>query len=276
MSYSNSQQLRDPVLRHLRRLRARYWSPPVGQPKCCKSTSPLRDHHQRLVASEKESICRLMRFQPSMAPPRAISGVKREISVPATAGPSGRLPAYYTIPRLKNITGNSTGASGTKLKRPAPESRSPPAKMPRLDTGSGRDASSRNTPVPRGNIRASEIKPLSRGSASNVFALQYLFHGYHGRDLEPFVVSHSAEVQPMLDSLQIARGVQWELVRGIKMGAWTWDDVKLKIEELKGVNSTVAPAVRNIMCGTLARSCTSHERSLWYVLLSQHYYVHAF
>ncbi|KAJ7799106.1 RNA dependent RNA polymerase-domain-containing protein [Mycena olivaceomarginata] len=72
-----------------------------------------------------------------------------------------------------------------------------------------------------------------------------------------------AEVQPSLDGLQIARGVQWELVRGVTSGDWTWDDVGLKIDQLKGNNESVAPAVRSIMLGTTRRASTDHERSLW-------------
>lgn len=109
-------------------------------------------------------------------------------------------------------------------------------------------------------------KPVSGGPPSDDFSLQYLFKGCHGRHLEPFVISHSAEVQPALDSLQIPRGVQWELVRGIKLGDWTWADVKLKIDEFKGSNELVAPAVRSIMLGTARRSSTPHQLSLWYFL----------
>lgn len=110
-----------------------------------------------------------------------------------------------------------------------------------------------------------EIKPLSRSSTADTFTLKFLFGGQHGLHLEPYVVAHSAEVQPSLDGLQIARGVQWELVRGVTSGDWTWDDVGLKIDQLKGNNESVAPAVRSIMLGTVRRSSTDHERSLWYL-----------
>ncbi|KAJ6541596.1 RNA dependent RNA polymerase-domain-containing protein [Mycena capillaripes] len=197
--------------------------------------------------------------KPSMAPPRAIPSAGSSGNLFGTSGPKRETPLPTAGPSR-----NPNGASGTKLKRLSSETGLPPAKMRRLDTSCiRRGSSSRNIPVPRVNIPAAGVKPVSGGSSSEVFALQFLFHGHHGRDLQPFVISHSAEVQPVLDTLQIARGVQWELVRGIKSGVWTWDDVKLKIDELKGPNALIAPAVRNIMRGAPARSYTSHERSLW-------------
>ncbi|KAJ6479279.1 RNA dependent RNA polymerase-domain-containing protein [Mycena vitilis] len=118
----------------------------------------------------------------------------------------------------------------------------------------------RNAPAPR---VAAGVKPASAGPLSDAFSLQYLFQGCHGQDLESYVISHSAEVQPQLDGMKIARGVQWELARGIQSGEWTWDDVKANLDLLKGSNAVIAPAVRSIMRGTPPRNCTPHELSLW-------------
>ncbi|KAJ7603642.1 RNA dependent RNA polymerase-domain-containing protein [Mycena polygramma] len=151
--------------------------------------------------------------------------------------------------------------SGTK--RPAPQTGLPPAKMRRLDAPreSRVPGPRRNAPPPR---VAAGVKPASVGPPSDTFSLQYLFQGCHGQDLESYVISHSAEVQPQLDGMKIARGVQWELVRGIQLGEWTWDDVKANLDLLKGPNAVIAPAVRSIMRGTPPRNCTPHELALWY------------
>ncbi|KAJ7656995.1 RNA dependent RNA polymerase-domain-containing protein [Mycena polygramma] len=150
--------------------------------------------------------------------------------------------------------------SGTK--RPAPQTGLPPAKMRRLDAPreSRVPGPRRNAPPPR---VAAGVKPASVGPPSDTFSLQYLFQGCHGQDLESYVISHSAEVQPQLDGMKIARGVQWELVRGIQLGEWTWDDVKANLDLLKGPNAVIAPAVRSIMRGTPPRNCTPHELALW-------------
>ncbi|KAJ7157370.1 RNA dependent RNA polymerase-domain-containing protein [Mycena filopes] len=119
-----------------------------------------------------------------------------------------------------------------------------------------------DTAVPRINPPA--LKPISTGgSPPDTFTLQFLFGGAHGRHLEPFIVCHSHEVQPDLDSLQIARGVQWELVRGVTANEWTWDDVRPKLRLLQGTNEKIAPAVRSIMLGTPSREFSPHEQALW-------------
>ncbi|KAJ7658666.1 RNA dependent RNA polymerase-domain-containing protein [Mycena polygramma] len=101
------------------------------------------------------------------------------------------------------------------------------------------------------------------GSPSETFCLQGVFRGQHGRHLEARVIAHSAEVQPLLDCRQIARGVQWEIVRGILSGHWTWEDVKAKIGQLEGSNVLIAPAVPNIIVGGPTRKTHSEELALW-------------
>ncbi|KAJ6453034.1 RNA dependent RNA polymerase-domain-containing protein [Mycena vitilis] len=77
------------------------------------------------------------------------------------------------------------------------------------------------------------------------------------------MIAHSAEVQHQLDGFQIARGVQWELVRGIVSGDWTWADVQAKISHLTGSNVSIAPKIRNIMRGNPTLSGHTHDLALW-------------
>ncbi|KAJ7760119.1 RNA dependent RNA polymerase-domain-containing protein [Mycena maculata] len=175
---------------------------------------------------------------------------------PPKAGPSGS-PSRVL---------NHSGAGG---KRPCPDTGLPPAKMRRVASDPINDRtggtkpkplSSRNT-APAGVLAGP--KPVSSGPGPDAFSLPFLFRGRHGKHLESFVISHSSDVQPYLDRLQIARGVQWELVRGITSGSWTWQDVKTKLSVLKGSNADIAPRVRDIMLGGTSRGGTLHETSLW-------------
>ncbi|KAJ7146501.1 RNA dependent RNA polymerase-domain-containing protein [Mycena epipterygia] len=108
-------------------------------------------------------------------------------------------------------------------------------------------------------VRGTPSRSSSIPGGSNRFSLPYVFAGTHGRHLQPYVICHSAEVQPEFDKLKIARGVQWELVRGIKSGSWTWEDVKAKLGKLKGANADVGPEVRSIMLDEPSRKPTPHE-----------------
>ncbi|KAJ7511709.1 RNA dependent RNA polymerase-domain-containing protein [Mycena galericulata] len=151
---------------------------------------------------------------------------------------------------------------GTSLKRLLSETVTPPAKRTRsmpMETRRPAPLQSSNT-APTGALAGA--KPASAGPGQDSFSLPYLFHGHHGRHLEPFIVGHSSEVQPYFDKLRIARGVQWELLRGIKSRRWTWKDVKAKLPDLKGVNATTGPKVREIMLGKSLRTGASHEPSL--------------
>lgn len=138
--------------------------------------------------------------------------------------------------------------------------------MPRVSSLPDR-RNARTIPKP---LRARNTAPASMPacvepvSAADAFSLLFMFRGEHGLHLEPFIICHSPEVQPYFDRLQIARVVQWELVRGIKSGSWDWGKVKTKLGQLKGAHAAVAPKVRDIMLDTPSRGWTPHEVSLWY------------
>ncbi|KAJ7144779.1 RNA dependent RNA polymerase-domain-containing protein [Mycena crocata] len=174
------------------------------------------------------------RSMPSMAPPRGV----------ASGSSSGNL-------------------FGSRPKRANPQTELPPSKIRKLsDRGIDCKATFPSRPTSSKSITPGGVKPVSNGPKP--FSLPYLFSGNHGVHLEPFVVFHCAELQPELDRLQIARGVQWELVRGIKSGSWTSDLVKAKLDKFTGPNAAIAPQLRDIIFGgTSQKSCAPHEQALW-------------
>lgn len=69
-----------------------------------------------------------------------------------------------------------------------------------------------------------------------------------GIGIQQFVIAHDSRVQALFDKHEIARGVQYEIVRGITHGWWDWDYiVEGKIKALKGSNYDKAPTVSNII-----------------------------
>ncbi|KAJ7646908.1 RNA dependent RNA polymerase-domain-containing protein [Roridomyces roridus] len=178
---------------------------------------------------------------------------------------SGRMNASpHVMPavvpqRAALVAGSSRNLTGTAHKRPAPPPDYPARKIPRTDSA----------PVTSSSVKAT--KPLTSNStappgalaAGKPFSLARMFHGLHGRQLKPFVISHSDEVQKLFDDKEIARGVQWELVRGILMGRWDWEAVKDKVGNLAGTNAKVAPRIDEIMLGSPSHNGSRHEMSLW-------------
>ncbi|KAI0088874.1 RNA dependent RNA polymerase-domain-containing protein [Irpex rosettiformis] len=60
-----------------------------------------------------------------------------------------------------------------------------------------------------------------------------------------FVIAHDRMVQELMDNYKLPWGVQYELGRGVTKGVWTWDDVPMKIKELKEAankNMALAPS----------------------------------
>ncbi|TFK59804.1 hypothetical protein BDN72DRAFT_883839 [Pluteus cervinus] len=58
-----------------------------------------------------------------------------------------------------------------------------------------------------------------------------------GIDLKVEVIAHDSQAQRALDENQIPWGVQWELARGVTLGAWRWADVMKKLHLFRGTNS---------------------------------------
>ncbi|KAJ7696807.1 RNA dependent RNA polymerase-domain-containing protein [Mycena rosella] len=180
------------------------------------------------VLQINQSPSRSPRSKPSMAPPRAIP----------SAGSCGDL------------------FSGAGVKRSSSETALPPAKIRKVSVPTGRARPG----VPSRSTAPSRMIAVPPQES---FSLQYVFKGHHGLHLQSYVVAHSADVQPKLDRLKIARGVQWELVRGIQSGLWSWADVKAKLGNLQGANADVAPRVNAIMLGGPSNPCSPHEQSIW-------------
>lgn len=91
-----------------------------------------------------------------------------------------------------------------------------------------------------------------------------------GRALQPHVIAYDHETQRLMDSLDLAWGVQYEIARGVTSKSWTWEEVRRvlreKPTELRGSNAKAAPHVRKVVLNR------EHPRAanapLWFVDLS--------
>lgn len=79
--------------------------------------------------------------------------------------------------------------------------------------------------------------------------------------LKPIILAHDRNVQELMDGYQIARGVQYEIARGVTQEWWEWSDVTDNVlKQLRGLNADVANRVstvigkgeRKFSAGTLA------------------------
>ena len=53
----------------------------------------------------------------------------------------------------------------------------------------------------------------------------------------PIVIAHDKDVQALLDHYRIAKGVQFEIARGVTEGRWKWSDItKSVLRDLRGTN----------------------------------------
>lgn len=75
-----------------------------------------------------------------------------------------------------------------------------------------------------------------------------------GTELDLNVIAHNDETQVLFDKYRIAWGTQYEVSRGVIAGAWTWTDVRSKMQKLKGTNAEIAGRVKAIMRGKDATS----------------------
>ncbi|GLB43650.1 putative RNA-dependent RNA polymerase [Lyophyllum shimeji] len=103
-------------------------------------------------------------------------------------------------------------------------------------------------------------------------ALKEFLAGPLGADLNPVIIAHDKEVQPLMDEAGIAWGVQYEIAHGISRGYWQWSDVKAKLAQLKGKdarsqdsahpvsNKDTAHRVRSIMLGVRQKPS---DTSIW-------------
>ncbi|KAF8059093.1 hypothetical protein FPV67DRAFT_1718870, partial [Lyophyllum atratum] len=70
----------------------------------------------------------------------------------------------------------------------------------------------------------------------------------------------------LLDTADIAWGVQYKITRSISRKYWTWADVKSKVEKLRGLNQNVAYKVFSIM---LDQPQKLLDLAIWYDLLDR-------
>ncbi len=83
-----------------------------------------------------------------------------------------------------------------------------------------------------------------------------------GTDLQATIIAHSDDLQQLLDDNRIAWGVQYELARGVSAGLWEWDQVKDRLQTLKGTNFEAAFKVEKIMKNR--DSSMPSDYKLWY------------
>ena len=68
------------------------------------------------------------------------------------------------------------------------------------------------------------------------------------KETQPFLLVHDEKAQAILDKHVIARGIQFEIVRGISQGLWGWDCIsEANAMKLRGRNSEVAPLLSQII-----------------------------
>lgn len=64
----------------------------------------------------------------------------------------------------------------------------------------------------------------------------------------PIIIAHSRHKQRLLDNKGVAKGVQFEIARGITHGWWTWDDITDSVaDQLRGSNFEKAGKVAQIV-----------------------------
>ncbi|CCL98058.1 uncharacterized protein FIBRA_00052 [Fibroporia radiculosa] len=81
---------------------------------------------------------------------------------------------------------------------------------------------------------------------------------------QPIIIAHNGEVQQLIDSLQIAWGVQYEIARGIGLGYWDWADItETKLRDLRGTNCEAAPKVPVVVLSRAQNNISSAGLSVW-------------
>ncbi|KAJ7292563.1 RNA dependent RNA polymerase-domain-containing protein [Mycena rebaudengoi] len=228
--------------------------------------SPSRSFKAFLISG---SPSKSPRFKPVMAARRLAAAGSTPVM--PLARPSPRAPG----PPIPNVLGD---VNLRKRGSPSPDAALPPSKIRKV---SGRPAQQANPRVidcnagpsrrraPGPNRLASATAATGLTLPQNGFSLSNLFGGKHGSSLPEHVVFHSDELQAKFDQLQIARGVQWEIVRGILSQSWLWEDVNSKIDKLTGSNAQIGPCVRQIMLGDssaasdMALGSSTADIALW-------------
>ncbi|TFK66180.1 hypothetical protein BDN72DRAFT_900047 [Pluteus cervinus] len=84
-----------------------------------------------------------------------------------------------------------------------------------------------------------------------------------GVDLKVEIIAHDSQVQRALDQNQIPWGAQWELARGVTLGAWGWADVMTEIQSFRGPNNveTAYKVVSTMMKRVLPPNIRPH--TIW-------------
>lgn len=112
-------------------------------------------------------------------------------------------------------------------------------------------------PVDDTDVFASASQPVITSSSKNTLPKG------DPLQLQAHIIAHCPEVQQLLDSRNIAWGVQYEIARGVSCGSWTWKDVTLdKVQSLQGTNVEAATMVANVMLGQPPRS-HSADLAIW-------------
>lgn len=161
-------------------------------------------------------------------------------------------------PRIKTISADSINYTAQKCitNSNAPKSQGTPHQVDSVQywkhpkdirhPGHSAPITSTTTATINGTLHFSYLKPKrdvdvpSEKTGINVLELN--------ADIEPIVIAYDKDAQANMDALEIARGVQYEIARGVTQGWWKWSDVTLdSLSRLKGSNVEKAGTVSDVL-----------------------------
>ncbi|KAH8119803.1 RNA dependent RNA polymerase-domain-containing protein [Phellopilus nigrolimitatus] len=172
---------------------------------------------------------------------------------PAATPRPGFLRQKHIVESPTVITAISSHARESKQLRPIP--RNP-----------GRGAAVTNTSAVTANgiVHSStpkaNVAPSTSSASSSQLPVNPQPVKIHEVDLNRhrFLIAHDKRAQALMDKYRIAKGVQFEIARGVTQQWWDWDDVtEGKIKALTGSNLEKAGEVANVIGSKGPRSAAS-------------------
>ncbi|TFK42152.1 RNA dependent RNA polymerase-domain-containing protein [Crucibulum laeve] len=173
-----------------------------------------------------------------------------------TASPGLQPPKPAVVDDIFNSTSSAIPKQQQFLVPKSPSPSSAAGKLP-----------ARTLATPRRFIRSNTMPELGKpvnppAPLTTSLSLNSMSQFDIGTDhLEPFIIAHHNKVQQVMDGKRIAWGVQYELARGVTLGAWDWEQIRQKVNELRGTNAEAAYRVRSVMFGK--SSVTNNHLSIW-------------
>ena len=98
------------------------------------------------------------------------------------------------------------------------------------------------------NAQHSSISPVKQSKSVLGYNIQEKSRVEQKGEDQPVIIAHDESKQRLLDKHGIAKGVQFEIARGITHGWWTWEDITDGVvEELRGTNFEKAGRVAEVI-----------------------------